>query len=124
MKTLEIVKDRFDTWRRTREKQGPIPEALWQDAIHLLQTYSQNKVAKALRVNATELKKKAMTFQAPGDSISFTETNWREVSLMAKTTQPDHWTLTLEHPNGFHLRLQSPHFNGTHCEGLIKLFLG
>jgi len=124
MKTLEMVKENFDTWRRTREKQGPIPEQLWQDAIHLLQTHSQNQVAKALRINATELKKRAMTFQSSGASISFTETNWKEVSLMAKSHQPDHWTLTLEHPNGFHLRLQSPHFNGTHCEGLIQLFLG
>jgi hypothetical protein len=124
VKTLENVKGRFEAWRRTRKKQGPIPEALWQDAIQLLQSHSQSQVAKALRVNATELKKKANMMQSPGESFSFSETSWREVSLMAKTTQADHWTLILEHPNGFHLRLQSPHFNGTHCEGLIKLFLG
>lgn len=124
MKTLEMVQESFNIWRKTREKQGPIPEQLWQDAVHLLQTHSQNQVAKALRINPTELKKRALMLPSPGESISFSETNWREVSLMAKTTQPDHWTLTLEHPNGFHLRLQSSHFNGTHCEGLIKLFLG
>ena len=124
MKTLANVKGRFEAWRRTRKKQGPIPEALWQDAIQLLQSHSQSQVAKALRVNATELKKKALTIHEPGESISFSETNWREVSLTAKPSQPDHWILTLEHPNGFHLRLQSPHFNGAHCEGLIKLFLG
>jgi len=125
MKTLDMVQDRFETWRRTREKQGPIPEQLWQDAVHLLQTHSQSQVAKALRVNATELKKRARSFSLPpGETLSFSETSLREVSLMAKTNQSDHWTLTLEHPNGFHLRLESPHFNGTHCEGLIKLFLG
>ena len=124
MKTLENVKGRFEAWRRTRKKQGPIPEALWQDAIQLLQSHSQSQVAKALRVNATELKKKANMMQSPGESFSFSETSWREVSLMSKANQPDQWTLTLEHPNGFHLRLQSPHFNGAHCEGRIKLFLG
>jgi hypothetical protein len=33
--------------------------------------------------------------QSHGESFSFSQTSWHEVSLMAKPNQSDHWMLTL-----------------------------
>ena len=56
---LEAVRQSFDHWRSTREKFGPIPEDLWSSAVDLTATYPVTKVSQALRLNYTDLKKRA-----------------------------------------------------------------
>ncbi len=56
---LEVVRQSFENWRSTREKFGPIPEDLWSSAVELTETYPVTKVSHALRLNYTDLKKRA-----------------------------------------------------------------
>ena len=38
--TVEEIRDQFETWRKTREKRTPIPDALWEAAVSLSHRYS------------------------------------------------------------------------------------
>ena len=55
-KEIKEVQDRFEHWRETRPKFGPIPEELWQAAISLTEKYTFVQVARHLRLNHTVLK--------------------------------------------------------------------
>ena len=58
---LEPVQARFDQWRRTRLKREAIPEDLWSAAVALTETYSINKVARGLGLNASSLKQRVIS---------------------------------------------------------------
>jgi len=53
---LEEIRERFETWRKTREKRTIIPDALWEAAISLCPRYSLCQISKALRLNYNDLK--------------------------------------------------------------------
>jgi hypothetical protein len=55
---LHTVQRQFEEWRNTREKQGPIPDSLWQSAESLYPEYSLSQISKALRLSYTDLKKR------------------------------------------------------------------
>jgi len=57
---LEDVRERFERWRRNREKRSPIPETLWEAAASLYPEHSLHEISKALRLNHTKLKHYAM----------------------------------------------------------------
>lgn len=49
----------FDRWRQTRTSRGePIPEPLWEQAVSLTRVLPLSRVAKRLRLNRQELKKR------------------------------------------------------------------
>ena len=49
----------FDHWRQTRTMRGePIPDALWEQAVSLTRVLPLSRVAKRLRLNRQELKKR------------------------------------------------------------------
>ena len=51
--------ERFDHWRQTRTTRGePIPDALWEQAVSLTHVLPLARVAKRLRLNRQELKKR------------------------------------------------------------------
>jgi len=54
--SLSDVKERIDHWRTTREKPGPMPEALWAAAADLSKVHSVSKIANTLSLNYTALK--------------------------------------------------------------------
>jgi hypothetical protein len=56
---LEEVGVRFEHWRRTRLKLGPIPQELWQAAVSLAQKYGIGPVASALHLNHSVLRERA-----------------------------------------------------------------
>jgi hypothetical protein len=53
---LDEVVMKFDQWRATREKRGPIPDELWALVSPLEKKYSLSKMTQALRLNSTQLK--------------------------------------------------------------------
>ncbi|MGD9229082.1 MAG: hypothetical protein PVF26_21445 [Desulfobacterales bacterium] len=74
--TLDQVREQFEHWRRTREKKGAIPEALWEAAVSLNSDYSLCKIAKALHLGYYDLKKriKQESFSPSSDNrASFVE---------------------------------------------------
>ena len=55
----------FDHWRQSRTKRGePIPDSLWEQAVSLTHVLPLSRVAKRLRVNRQELKKRCGPHQA------------------------------------------------------------
>ncbi len=55
---LEAVQRRFEAWRASRTKRGPIPEPLWEAAVRLCGHYRITHVCRSLRLSFTELKKR------------------------------------------------------------------
>jgi hypothetical protein len=50
------LRERIETWRRTRAKPGPMPEALWRAAAQLARKHGLSAVAAALRLQYYALK--------------------------------------------------------------------
>jgi hypothetical protein len=62
--TLEEVQELFAVWRNQKGRRDPIPPALWERALHLVEHYSINTIAKHLRLNYNELKIRAGGYPA------------------------------------------------------------
>ena len=56
---LEHLRGRIDHWRRTRLKQGPMPEALWQEAAALARGLGVCPVSRALGIGYESLQHRA-----------------------------------------------------------------
>jgi hypothetical protein len=54
--TLEVVRNRFEIWRKGRQQRGRIPEALWQAAAELCKEYPVYEVSRSLRLNYNGLR--------------------------------------------------------------------
>ncbi len=58
---LTALITRFDHWRRTRAtRRDPIPDPLWEQAISLTRRLPLSRVAKRLRLNRQELKRRCV----------------------------------------------------------------
>ena len=55
-RTLEEVQGLFALWRNQKGRRDPIPPALWEQAVNLVEHHSINTIAKRLRLNYNELK--------------------------------------------------------------------
>ena len=55
---LEVVRQRFERWRRTRRPRSRIPDPLWAAAVKLVGRYGVHRTARALRVDYYSLKKR------------------------------------------------------------------
>jgi hypothetical protein len=56
---LEQLRGRIDHWRRTRLKQGPMPEVLWQEAAALARGLGVCPVSRALGIGYESLQQRA-----------------------------------------------------------------
>jgi hypothetical protein len=56
--TLEEVQQRFEHWRQHRKRCTPIPESLWEGAVHLCASHSVYTVSRCLRLNYSALKRR------------------------------------------------------------------
>jgi hypothetical protein len=61
--TLEGVQARFEQWRRGRDRRGPIPGELWEAAAALTSQHTYQEVSKALGLNHSDLKRRALALQ-------------------------------------------------------------
>ena len=66
--SLEQVAQQFTHWRTTREKRSRIPDSLWALIPPLMNQYSHNKIASALRLNAAQLKENVLPLLAKSPS--------------------------------------------------------
>ncbi len=58
--------EHLNHWRQTRTTRGePIPEPLWEQAVSLTQVLPLSRVAKRLRLNRQELKKRCGQSRPP-----------------------------------------------------------
>ncbi|MBU0985870.1 MAG: hypothetical protein KKH68_01345 [Proteobacteria bacterium] len=79
--SIEDIREKFEQWRLTRKtRREHIPASLWKSAAILTQDHSINVVAKALRLNGCDLKKKIQKYcnqppvqpRPPSDFIELT----------------------------------------------------
>jgi len=54
----EELHSQLDHWRKTREKRSRVPEAVWDSAARLAEEFGINRIARALGLNHTTLKKR------------------------------------------------------------------
>ena len=101
---------RFDHWRQTRAtRRDPIPDPLWDQALSLTSMLPLSRVAKRLRLNRQELKRRcakvqpmatpAVSAPAPMDFIEVkADSGWLEAASPM--------TLELDRADGARLRLE------------------
>lgn len=104
--------DHFDQWRQSRTTRGePIPEPLWEQAVSLTRVLPLARVAKRLRLNRQELKKRCGQHRPaePAPPAALPMPDFMEVK-----TQPP-WLaagmeIDLERPDGtrLHIRYHEP----------------
>jgi len=72
---LQAVVYQFENWRATRGKRGRILDALWALVAPLMEKYSHNEIASALRLNHGQLKEHVLPLssQMPNKSATFME---------------------------------------------------
>jgi len=74
---IEVVRKRFEEWRKTRRRGTKIPEDLWAAAVNLANTHSLTEICQWLRVEYNQLKKRIEDNQGivQSSSAGFVELN-------------------------------------------------
>jgi hypothetical protein len=129
--TIKEVKQRFDDWRSQRGKMGPFPDALWRDAVQLLDNYNANDIMHELRITTTQLeeRKKRYTKQSHPEFVDLEVTNnipeQRIVETKVLTKSPKLETnsqIELRRPDGTTLTIQSLAHDDV--QALVTTFIG
>lgn len=102
--TLKKVQGQFAAWPKTRKSLSPIPEALWDAAISLADSYSIHQISKGLRLNHTALKERV---EPSGNVIgeSPTQTTFIELLPLNQPMASAEFSLDLENKAGAKMRI-------------------
>lgn len=116
---LESVVHQFEHWRATRGKRGRIPEALWALVAPLIDQYSHNEIASALRLNHAQLKERVLPFlsQASKKSATFVE-----YPLPPPASMIDSCVVELTCKNGSTVKISG--LTAVQLQPLISVFMG
>lgn len=84
---LEEVQQQFTAWRATRQRNAPIPEALWQQVFLLLHHYPRTQVLRTLGLKRERLTAK-LTPAAPEKPATLPDPGFLAIPLnpLATTT--------------------------------------
>jgi hypothetical protein len=101
---LQQLAEQFSDWRHSRRTPyGPrIPEALWTEAIRLVQVLPVTRVAKALHLKPHALKRRSGLTEPPAASAA-RDLPFVEVSLGAH--RPTTAEVEIQRPDGTRLRI-------------------
>jgi hypothetical protein len=117
--TLEEVRARFETWRRSRKPRSRIPKSLWSAAAAVCIEQPIYRVSQALRLNYTELKGRVgRTKSVSATQHPCLDRNFVELSLGLEA-QPMLCSIELESPRGSKVKMS---FSGK-CRDLDPLEL-
>ncbi|MCG8598653.1 MAG: hypothetical protein MI807_00735 [Verrucomicrobiales bacterium] len=106
---LAQLMERFDQWRQTRPtRHDPIPDWLWEQATQLTSHLPLSRVAKRLRLNRQELKKRCgqndqpqLTSPAPVPVPDFIEVKadpaWLATGMAIDLERPDGTRLHIDY---------------------------
>ena len=115
---LQTVSAIFAQWRSTRTPRSRIPEQLWQAAVDLAPLYSIHHIARALRLNYTELKHRIRKQPSQEQRTEFIEIDMRQLLPKAPCV------LELRSPSGFELKIHSFDRIQSQLAPLISCLLG
>lgn len=102
----QLIK-RFDHWRQTRAtRHDPIPDWLWDQATQLTSQLPLSRVAKRLRLNRQELKKRCSSNRSlsPRPAAALPEPTFIEVKAEPVWLATG-MTIDLERPDGTRLHI-------------------
>jgi len=103
--SLEVVRNRFEIWRKSRPCRGRIPEALWQAAVGLCQEHSICKVSRTLRLNYYGLKNRVTRARDRSPAVG-RGPDFRFVRLdLGGAIGPSEGLVEMEAPNGARMRM-------------------
>ena len=122
-KQLESVKRAFEHWRKTRKKQGKVPDYLWKQVRALTGSYSLTKICTTLKVSHHQIK----------ENISNDDTAIDFVEVDSVTPVPDKYlarddgqnrfcSVELFRPSGEKLKMDSVPTG--HIIHIITAFMG
>jgi hypothetical protein len=114
---LKEVADTFEQWRTTRNKRDRIPESLWQAATELASFYSISKIARTLRIDFNELKRRTVACATDEPSCEFIELKVEQMFGSAPCR------LRLCSPTGFELEIQTQGELPSQLYNLMSCFL-
>ena len=96
--SIEEIKEESAKWRQNRNGKQIIPDKLWQSAVGLCKYNSINKIAKALGLGHTALKKRAESLKVE------TSSTFLELTIQDSLSSV-HWTVEMEKPSGEKLKM-------------------
>lgn len=102
--TLARAAQRFEKWRRTREKKGRIPDPLWRLATKVGKKYGVNVTARALRLDYYDLKRRVEEATQSDASGSENTTAFVEV-VSPPCPSAGECLVELEDPQGVKMRI-------------------
>ena len=135
---LARARQAFELWRAKRQSRSRIPPELWDKAVSLLAHHPITHVARALRLDPAELRKRrhaSSPLPVPDNSaaLRFVELPSADLNTGNRThpqnrPAPRQVTetairLLIEHANGHHLTLHLPASEWSRLEALYSLFL-
>ncbi len=136
---LTRTRHSFERWRAKRQRRTRIPEDLWDRAISLLDHHPITRVARALRLDPAELRKRRLASHPPLMPNSAPQPHFLEAlasdlsPATAATLTPDPrrprptteaaWRLQIERADGNRLTLSLPSSEWAQVQALYSLFL-
>ena|SRR3990167_6286307 len=112
---LEAVVNQFEHWRATRSKRGRIPDALWALVAPLMEQYSRNEIASALRLNHAQMKERI-------SQVSNKSTTFVEYPMPAPTSSMESCVVELTCRNGSTVKISG--LTAVQLQPLISVFVG
>ena len=123
---LAALIHRFDHWRQTRtSRREPIPDPLWDQAILLTSGLALSRVAKRLRLNRQELKRRCAKAMPAASAVVAAPSPPDFIEVTADSCWPDPtraMVVEMERVDGTRLRLEYPE-TPPPVEVLVRAFL-
>ena len=137
---LARTRHAFELWRANRQGRTRIPLELWQKAVSLLDRFSVSRLARELRLDSAELRKRSHASTLPPLTTTtsrgprFVEVSAAELTSMNSSSPQTHdeatcrssetaFRLAVERADGSRLSLHLPSSEWSRVEALYSLFL-
>jgi hypothetical protein len=120
---IERILDRLEDWRRTRPKRSPIPNSIWQAATLLAAEHGVHRVAKALRLNYPDLKRRAQTVAPAALPAKISAPTFIELACgpsLVPASAP--CVVELENAAGVKMKISLPQAGGVDLAALVAAF--
>jgi len=119
---LAKARNRFEAWRKSREKRSAVPEKLWRLAANLAQEYGVHPVSRALRVNYERLKARAGARAVTARRPKRRRSPFVELPTDAPIFSPP-CVVELEKPSGAKMRISLQSVGAVDLATLTSTFL-
>lgn len=120
---FQVVRQRFEDWRKTRKPSSPIPQVLWDEAVTLAREYGVSRTAQALRLSYPSLKQRLHATRPSGAELTPAKPAFVEFMPQVAAGIGE-CTVEWERPDQAVMRLHLNNARWPEVEALARLFLG